>query len=104
MAYYEEQNGRVTPMKGDVPQEAILAMEKYDDEDIVRSMTSGTAAEAYIYRYTTSHANIVCSLIRSDDTLRSLFKQPSEVFDLRPTSRGARLFVKSGDGQHSGTA
>src|ERR1035438_6237386 len=32
---------------------------------------------AYIYRYTTSHANIVCSLIRSDDTLRSLFKQPS---------------------------
>jgi len=28
----------------------------------------------------------------------------SEVFDLRPTSRGARLFVKSGDGQHSGTA
>jgi SAM-dependent methyltransferase len=32
---------------------------------------------AYIYRYTTSHANIVCSLIRGDDTLRALFKQPS---------------------------
>jgi hypothetical protein len=32
---------------------------------------------AYIYRYTTSHANIVCSLIRCDDTLRALFKQPS---------------------------
>src|ERR1017187_5888115 len=28
----------------------------------------------------------------------------SEVFDLKPTSRGPRLFVKSGDGHHSGTA
>ena len=32
---------------------------------------------AYIYRYTTSHANIVCSLIRGDDTLRALLKQSS---------------------------
>jgi hypothetical protein len=28
----------------------------------------------------------------------------SEVFDLKPTSRGPGLFVKSGDGHHSGTA
>jgi hypothetical protein len=28
----------------------------------------------------------------------------SEVFDLKPTSRGPRLFVKSGDGHDSGIA
>lgn len=32
---------------------------------------------AYIYCYTTAHANAVCSLIRQSDTVRAVFKKPS---------------------------
>lgn len=53
MAYYEpDTKGNLVPMKGDIPDEAIRAIERYDDETIVRGMTQGMAAEAYIYRYT----------------------------------------------------
>jgi hypothetical protein len=53
MAYYTpDGKGGMVPYDGDVPAEAITAIDKYDEDSIVRSMTSGVAAEEYIYRYT----------------------------------------------------
>jgi hypothetical protein len=58
MAYYEKDNkGELVPIKGGVETEAMAAIEKYDDEAIVREMTGGAAAEEFIYRYNIQTAN-----------------------------------------------
>jgi len=69
------------------------------------------ACESYNSRYCPGRHEVACNLENGNRLLITLTEfregfdpQTSEVFDLRPTSRGARLFVKSGDGQHSGTA
>lgn len=52
MPYYEQnKDGQVVPSREIIPEEAIRAIERYDDETIIRSMTSGAAADAFIYRY-----------------------------------------------------
>lgn len=52
MPYYTtDEHGALIPIKGGIPEEVIQFMESYDDEVIVRSMTMGAAAEAYVYQY-----------------------------------------------------
>lgn len=57
MPYYESNGkGELVPIKGGVDESVVQAIERYDDDSIVRAMTSGVAAEEYIYRYTISTA------------------------------------------------
>lgn len=51
MSFYEKDaDGKLVPIS-EVPEGAIQAIERYDEESIVQRMTSGIATEAFIYHY-----------------------------------------------------
>lgn len=50
MALYKEEGGKLVPVSG-VPQEAVLAIERADDETIVQNLTGEFGAESFMYHY-----------------------------------------------------
>ena len=52
MSFYERSTeGKLVPVTGEIPDEAIRAIERFDEEAIVHRMTTGIAVEAFIYHY-----------------------------------------------------
>ncbi len=52
MTYHQvDDKGELTPFTGDMPIEAITAIERADDEAIVQSFSGGFAQEHYVYSY-----------------------------------------------------
>jgi len=52
MSFYERgEGGIIAPAVGEVSDEAIRAIERYDEEAIVQRLTTGIATEAFIYHY-----------------------------------------------------
>lgn len=52
MPFYErDAEGKLVPIVGEVSEEAIRAIERYDEEAIFQRMTTGIATEAFIYHY-----------------------------------------------------
>ena len=52
MALYEqEQGGKVIPWAGDLPEEAMLAIERAADADIIRHISDPSLSDAFLYSY-----------------------------------------------------
>jgi len=51
MPYYEEKDGQVIPYSGEIPQEAIFAIERADDDAIIQTFSGGFAQEHLMYSY-----------------------------------------------------
>lgn len=51
MPLYGEEKGQLVPVRGEVLQEAILAIERADDQDIVEHLTSSSIADEFLYSY-----------------------------------------------------
>ncbi len=60
MPFYREQKGELVPVKGEeVPQEAVLAIERADEETIVQHLTSDFGADNFIYSYPIKGGHVV---------------------------------------------
>lgn len=60
MPYYKpDEKGALVPASGEITQEAILAIERADDEAIVQHLTSDFASEFFIYSYPIKGGQVV---------------------------------------------
>lgn len=60
MAYYQEgEKGALVPARGEVIQEAMLAIERADEETIVQHLTSDFASAFFIYSYPIKGGQVV---------------------------------------------
>ena len=52
MSFYEtDPEGKLVPVREEIPEEAIRLMDRMDDTAIIQRLTTGIASEAFIYRY-----------------------------------------------------
>jgi len=60
MPFYKEEKGALIPAKGEeIPQEAVLAIERADEETIARHLTSDFGADNFIYSYPIKGGHVV---------------------------------------------
>jgi hypothetical protein len=83
MPYYESDGkGGLVPAK-DVPEEAIWAIEKYDDEAIVSMMSSGAASQDFVYSFTIAGKDVYGISTTGADQLANLIGNLEVLNDAR---------------------
>jgi len=58
MPLYEEKSGQIVPMTGEVPQEALSAIEAADEEAIIKSLTGEFGAQNFMYSYPIKNGHV----------------------------------------------
>ena len=93
MSYMEETKGALVPASGDVPAEAVAAIESADEEAIVQHILTGSGPDAFLYSFPVGGKPIVGISVDGAAEIAQLVGNIEVLPDMHVQDRGTSFFA-----------